>query len=228
MSDGFGPRLRAERQRKGIALDAIANRTKINVALLEALERDDPSKWPSGIFRRAFIRAYAKEIGADPEATLREFLAHFPDDAATDRTGPAINAASSGTPRTDAHSLRITFADEPRPADNGCAPLLRGWWQRVAAVACDVVAISVIAIAGWASGRDAWALLAIAVLCYHVGGALLLGASPGAWLVARRQTTAASSDLGQAPHADVELASAAMDAASNLRAFRRHQYRKPV
>jgi cytoskeletal protein RodZ len=41
---------------------------------LEALERDDFSRLPGGIFSRAFIRAYAVEIGLDPEATVAEFL----------------------------------------------------------------------------------------------------------------------------------------------------------
>ena len=37
------------------------------------------SHWPSGIFRRAYIRAYAQFIGLDPDAILREFLEVHPD-----------------------------------------------------------------------------------------------------------------------------------------------------
>jgi hypothetical protein len=37
------------------------------------------SHWPSGIFRRAYIRAYAQFIGLDPDALLREFLEVHPD-----------------------------------------------------------------------------------------------------------------------------------------------------
>ncbi|PYR02245.1 MAG: DUF4115 domain-containing protein, partial [Acidobacteria bacterium] len=65
MNDSFGTRLRAQRERQRIGLAAIAHSTKINVALFEALERDDVSRWPSGIFRRAFIRAYAEAVGLD-------------------------------------------------------------------------------------------------------------------------------------------------------------------
>jgi transcriptional regulator with XRE-family HTH domain len=81
MRESFGARLRQQRERQDIALTAIAEQTKIKLSLLEALERGDTSNWPSGIFRRAFARAYAKAIGLDPEEMIREFLAAHPDPA---------------------------------------------------------------------------------------------------------------------------------------------------
>ena len=75
----FGRRLRDQRERHGVTLEAIAATTKINVALLAALERGDVSTWPSGIFRRAFVRAYATEIGVAPEPIVAEFASLFPD-----------------------------------------------------------------------------------------------------------------------------------------------------
>ena len=76
MSD-FGGRLRQARERRGISLRQIAATTKISVAALEALERNDTSKLPGGIFSRAFVRSYAIEIGLDPDETVREFLDRF-------------------------------------------------------------------------------------------------------------------------------------------------------
>lgn len=75
----FGARLRERREAQQIELSAIAEQTKIKRSLLEALERDDLSHWPSGIFRRAWLRSYAKAIGLDPDATVREFLETHPD-----------------------------------------------------------------------------------------------------------------------------------------------------
>jgi cytoskeletal protein RodZ len=69
------------REERGIALRAIADTTKISVSALEALERNDVSRLPGGIFSRGFIRAYAEQIGVDPETTVREFVARFPHDA---------------------------------------------------------------------------------------------------------------------------------------------------
>ena len=75
----FGARLRSQRERQHVELAAIAEDTKINVALLEGLERDDLSRWPGGLFRRAYVRTYAQKIGLDPEKVLQEFLAWYPD-----------------------------------------------------------------------------------------------------------------------------------------------------
>src|SRR4051812_47534819 len=72
-------RLRCERERRRIALESISANTKISASLFEALERGAVSRWPSGIFRRSFIRAYASAIGLDADAIAREFLEKFPD-----------------------------------------------------------------------------------------------------------------------------------------------------
>jgi cytoskeletal protein RodZ len=79
----IGSKLRAARERKGVALREIASRTKISVAALEALERNDISRLPGGIFSRAFVRSYAHEVGLDPEATIQDFIAQFPQDSVT-------------------------------------------------------------------------------------------------------------------------------------------------
>jgi cytoskeletal protein RodZ len=75
--DDFGGKLRQARERRGISLRQIAASTKISAAALEALERNDISKLPGGIFSRAFVRSYAVEVGLDPEETVREFLERF-------------------------------------------------------------------------------------------------------------------------------------------------------
>jgi transcriptional regulator with XRE-family HTH domain len=75
----FGARLRQRREGEQITLASISEQTKINLSLLEALERDDVSHWPGGIFRRAFIRAYAHAINLEPDVVVREFLERYPD-----------------------------------------------------------------------------------------------------------------------------------------------------
>jgi transcriptional regulator with XRE-family HTH domain len=79
MAESFGTRLRQRREEQQIALVTIAEQTKIKQSLLEALERDDISHWPRGIFRRAFIRAYAHAISLDPDVVVREFFEAFPE-----------------------------------------------------------------------------------------------------------------------------------------------------
>jgi cytoskeleton protein RodZ len=88
----FGTRLRVAREQRGITLRQIASATKISVRVLEALERNDISRLPGGIFGRAFVRSYAIEVGLDPEATIADFVVQFPQDSvivghpASDRT----------------------------------------------------------------------------------------------------------------------------------------------
>ncbi|MFI5177180.1 MAG: helix-turn-helix domain-containing protein [Vicinamibacterales bacterium] len=67
-------RLKAAREARGRSLRDIAASTKISVVALEAVERNDFSRLPGGIFGRAFVRAYAIEVGLDPEAIVREFV----------------------------------------------------------------------------------------------------------------------------------------------------------
>src|SRR5579864_6232099 len=101
--ESFGCRLRHERERRKIALAPIAENTKISLSLLEDLERDDVSRWPSGIFRRSFIRSYAAAIGLDADLTMREFVERFPDP-----NDPERPVAPCSQPRS---ALRLTLAD---------------------------------------------------------------------------------------------------------------------
>ncbi len=77
-SESFGPRLRAERERRGISIDTIASVTKVGHDLWEGLERNDFSRWPSGIFARAFVRDYARAISLDSDEVVNEFCRLFP------------------------------------------------------------------------------------------------------------------------------------------------------
>jgi transcriptional regulator with XRE-family HTH domain len=96
MSESFGARLRQRREQQQISLSTIAEQTKIKHSLLDALERDDVSHWPSGIFRRAFIRAYAHAIGLEPDVVVREFLDLYPDPAELVEPMPAIAVTVDG------------------------------------------------------------------------------------------------------------------------------------
>lgn len=87
MDSTFGTRLRLQREEQQISLAAIAEQTKIKLSLLEGLERDDLSRWPTGIFRRSYFRAYARAIGLEPDGVISEFQALYPDpDAIEDVT----------------------------------------------------------------------------------------------------------------------------------------------
>jgi cytoskeletal protein RodZ len=96
MPENLGARLRQRREEQGIALNRIAEQTKIKLSLLEALERDDVSHWPSGIFRRAYIRAYAHAINLNPDVVVREFLQVHPEPAEVVTTEALAAAVEEG------------------------------------------------------------------------------------------------------------------------------------
>ena len=109
--DSLCTRLRRERERRQIALSSISANTKISASLFDALERGDISRWPSGIFRRSFIRAYAQAIGLDPDSVAREVFEQFPDPA---EPAPAVPATIP-----DKAALRLKLADSPTPFVSG-------------------------------------------------------------------------------------------------------------
>lgn len=73
----FGPRMRRERERRGISLETIATVTNVSVELWEGFERNDLSRWPKGLFARSFVRNYAKAVGLDPVEVVEDFCRLF-------------------------------------------------------------------------------------------------------------------------------------------------------
>jgi transcriptional regulator with XRE-family HTH domain len=190
MSEGLGARLRAERERQRISLATIAASTKISVSLFEGLEREDVSRWPQGIFRRAFVREYARAIGLDPEETLNDFLERFPDPLAAaapgeeDQAGEG-NAASADRPRRPRTTvLRLTLADMPGSHAGG-RPLV-GLGKRCAAVALDATAVVAVALALYVALGSFWMSLAVFTFCYYTGATLVLGNTPAVRFFAAR------------------------------------------
>ena len=183
MSEGLGARLRAERERQGISLATIAASTKNSASLFEGLERDDVSRWPQGIFRRAFVREYARTIGLDPEETLSDFLERFPDPLAAPAPADEDQAADE-RPRLRRTVLRLTLADVPGSHAGG-RPLV-GIGKRCAAVALDATAVVAVALALYVALGSFWMSLAVFTFCYYIGATLVLGNTPAVCFFASR------------------------------------------
>src|SRR6476660_6976795 len=165
----FGRRLRLERERRRITLDSIADNTKIGVALLKGLERDDVSRWPSGIFRRSFIREYAAAIGLDPDAIMLEFLERFPDKAEPPMLPPVKPP--------DYPMLRLTLADTDAWAVQRCAgPDRRTRW---AATVWDLATCFLISSGLFLAVNQFWMPLAVTLMGYYGTSTVLLGNTPG-------------------------------------------------
>jgi len=70
----FGASLKRERELRGISLEEISESTKISIRLLEAIECDHHQLLPGGIFRKAFIKSYARYLGMDEDKVLQEYF----------------------------------------------------------------------------------------------------------------------------------------------------------
>ena len=69
----LGEFLQQARKGRGLRLEDIAARTRINIVYLRALEADQFDKFPSEVIARGFIRSYAALIGLDEKEILARF-----------------------------------------------------------------------------------------------------------------------------------------------------------
>lgn len=68
----FGRYLALERELRGVSLSEVAERTKIPVSTLEAIEGDAQSRLPGRVYVLGYLGAYADAIGLDvDEVVLR-------------------------------------------------------------------------------------------------------------------------------------------------------------
>lgn len=73
----IGSRIRQAREQRGLTIRDIANTTKISTAALNAIEQNEFARLPGGVFSRAYVRAFANEVGLDADELTREYRARF-------------------------------------------------------------------------------------------------------------------------------------------------------
>jgi len=73
----IGESLKRERNKQDLSLDDVAKSTKIAKIFLIALENDDISSLPKGIYARNFLRTYASFLGMDVDIVTAEYHDQF-------------------------------------------------------------------------------------------------------------------------------------------------------
>jgi transcriptional regulator with XRE-family HTH domain len=106
----FGERLRRQRRHQNLSLTEVAASTKVGASHYAALERGDCSRWPGGVYNRAFIRAYAKAVGLDPDETAAEFAEYFESAPAPPEPGEVAGVQADGPSRPP---LRLGIEPDP-------------------------------------------------------------------------------------------------------------------
>jgi hypothetical protein len=188
--EAFGPNLRRVRVQRGIGLDTIAAATKVSVDLFSGLERNDFSRWPTGIYARAYVRAYALEIGVDPEGTVDDFCRWFPQ--GDRRVARVVREQAALVGHDSQFKDEITTPSvkrdrrAPRPeAGQEVVPALAFTRTgRIVAAGADLGAVVLIATGVASVAPIHWASsLALAAVPYHAFSLIALGCSPAVWIV---------------------------------------------
>jgi hypothetical protein len=184
----FGPRLRSERERRGISLETIATVTNVGIELWAGLEANDFSRWPSGIFARAFVRDYAKAVGLDADEVIDEFCRLFPvGDRRAERLikahgeligHPVALDGSMVPPSGDRRSVERVRQDEARARRIRLAP-------RAVAAGVDTGAALLLATGvSLALGTGFWTTAGAIGLVYYGVSTVAWGSTPGTRAVA--------------------------------------------
>jgi hypothetical protein len=186
--EAFGSNLRRQRVQRGVSLECLAASTKVSAEIWADLERSDLSRWPTGIYARAYMRAYASAIGADPDTTVDEFCRLFPNG---DRRAERVvrgHAALIGhnlrwrddlvgsTVEERRATARRSLVDAPRLAFTRTGRVVAAVVDLGAVVAATALFMSVVPLRMVPS-------LALSALAYHAVAMVALGCTPAVWAI---------------------------------------------
>jgi transcriptional regulator with XRE-family HTH domain len=183
--DTFGPRLRSERERRGISLETIAVVTNVSIDLWQGLERNDFSRWPTGLFARAFVRDYAKALGLDADEVVDEFCRLFPTgDRRADRLIRAQAELIGHDPEYRDEARMIPGGVDRRSAAREASAEAHARRMRLAprgfAAAIDTaVVVSAASLVTLVSPAAFWTTLSTTALVYYGASTIVTGASLG-------------------------------------------------
>jgi transcriptional regulator with XRE-family HTH domain len=188
--EAFVLNLRRLRLQRGISVDELAARTNVSVDLWKAMERNDFSRWPTGVAARAYIRDYATIVGLNRDETVDEFCRV---NLHGDRRGYRLLRETA-----EALGHQLVWRDDPPPdvteGDRRASSPANdkghhgAWWyanrrRLVAGVDLIVVVVLASGIAGAIGLRWWWATLAVSALLYHSLSLAFLGSSPTVWAI---------------------------------------------
>jgi cytoskeletal protein RodZ len=95
----IGGDLRHAREQRGWSLEELSIRTRIAVSKLAAIEANSFDRLPEGFYRRAYLRAYAREVGLDSERVVDSYRTQCSDDTGTPEAEVAAERPALPVPR---------------------------------------------------------------------------------------------------------------------------------
>jgi cytoskeleton protein RodZ len=82
----IGGDLRRARIARKQSIEDISRATKINSSYVQAIENETFDRLPGGLFTRGFLRAYAREVGLNPDEIVARYRTEFEPVAPTTET----------------------------------------------------------------------------------------------------------------------------------------------
>ncbi|HEY0510818.1 MAG TPA: helix-turn-helix domain-containing protein [Thermoanaerobaculia bacterium] len=157
-SGSFGDWLRRQRELREISLRDIADRTKISLRYLEAMEADRFDLLPAPIFAKGFLKEYARYVGLSPDDVVNHYLSvHHPEELADPKEDTKVRS-------------------RPKPVDPGQPAVRRNWsWSLLLAIA-GLILLILVALAFFFGDRLAGTRRRAAPP--HSGQASPMGAAP--------------------------------------------------
>lgn len=171
--EAFGEKLRRHRELRGASLEVISQSTKISSALFLALEQGSCSRWPAGVYSRAYVRSYADALGLDVAEVVAEFCECFPE-IAYPTAGSGGGGADRPRPPVAGNRLRLTLGEDPAERRS------QARWRLLTGVAEAAGFAVLAAIVAFVARANYWVVLAVVSLIGH----LLLVASGHGSIVA--------------------------------------------
>jgi cytoskeleton protein RodZ len=80
----IGAALREGRERKGMTVEAVEEKTKIAPSVIVALEEGNSARFPHPVYARGFVRSYALLLGLDAQELCAHFSREYPVPKDTD------------------------------------------------------------------------------------------------------------------------------------------------
>jgi cytoskeletal protein RodZ len=127
----FGDWLRRQREMREISLRDIADRTKISLRYLEAMEADRFDLLPAPIFAKGFLREYARYVGLSPDEVVNHYL--------------SVQQPVESDPKDDTWVRRT----KPKPVDQGQPPMRKNWSYGLVLTLAGLILLALVALAVW-------------------------------------------------------------------------------
>ncbi len=136
-SSSFGDWLRRQREMREISLRDIADRTKISLRYLEAMEADRFDLLPAAVFAKGFLREYARYVGLSPDDVVNHYLSvNHPEE--------------QDTGSKDDTKVRT----KPRQVDPGQPTVRRNWSSGLLLALAALVLLVLVGLAVWFVDRQ--------------------------------------------------------------------------